>query len=983
MAWFNYLKESGEFDPEKNPRPIVKEQGYMIPHWDALNYLEKLASKFADNKEMEFVDGVLEIITNISAAPVDNYHTWYRLLHILDKMPNDKIPITLFDFMPVWVTSNFDTSIVTTVLTSNLLPKFLPDNATALDIEKATHIFENLFEIRKRKQAEGGPASVVRQYYCPYSLDNLRHGLLDLTLLAKLSHYFDQDPFRLLADKINILLRDNKGEIDLTGADAKYVLKTEPEPDSLTIILEKQNSSEKTIVHKESITNYFDKQTGWEVPYFNRLFNQFEIDKDSVISALEKISFILGNDFESLMGLGPISDLQKDPDIGYEALHTFALILRNWLKTLAVDDSEKAKGFLNLLICEKRYDLPYFKRIVLFIVAQNWAELKLIFWKLVERDTINIFSIDTFKVELYYLLKQVSATLQPSDVKKIKGIIEAGPVGELHYSNTKETWAHRWYDALQEHPDFSEAFKSISSNLSRTKDYEEDGRVQFRIGHVAPYTADELLNMSVDEVANIVLTFKNIDRWNDPTIEGLGESLSLAIEASPQRFVLGLSAFNKVIYFYAYQILWGLLKAVKKGESLDWAAILRFCNDYISSNEFQEGALFSEDEPRASKEWVYGHIGNLISDATKDEQEGFDNQCLKNAKNILTFIASKLSPTKTINKDNFDFVMHSLNSTQGKTLRALLDCALKEARMEPNAEQPWSGTLLLKNIFANTMQRGIVDGYILEGMYLSQFMFLDDAWLRTEIISHQSADFFQWAAFMSGVAFGKPISGDYYSIMLPHYQRAVEANYIDTHHQSGILRHLLAFYFWDYDPSFEETLLYKCLNNAELPLLTSAVQLLNQQQHAIKTLPDIDYNHLSVKFFTIWKLLIEKFENTELTNKRDVQQMIHYMEMIRSEDLDAEITELILKTIALSGEFAASVILRQLLQFVKAPIAAPQVARILAQINYSSYFEQDVLKQLVVYLYDQGQTQAANEIVTKLTIKGHDYLKPIYFQYNT
>ena len=101
----------------------------QIPYWEVLEYLEKLSIQISQGKETELIDELLTVIENVSKHPKDNYRTWYTFIKILSSIPNEKIPVKILHFIPVWLSGKFDTMIQTSELCDKLLPKFLNDES--------------------------------------------------------------------------------------------------------------------------------------------------------------------------------------------------------------------------------------------------------------------------------------------------------------------------------------------------------------------------------------------------------------------------------------------------------------------------------------------------------------------------------------------------------------------------------------------------------------------------------------------------------------------------------------------------------------------------------------------------------------------------------------------------------------------------------------------------------------------------------------
>lgn len=154
IEWFKSLKDKGYFLPEKAPFPkTADEEGYfIIPHWNVLEYLEKVSQQINISTNVQYIDELLNIIQEVTVyhknnnKALDNYHTWYYFVKILCNIPNDKIPMNIIDLIPIWLDSKFDTTLQGAEIVTKLLPKFLTESEE--DIKKAEKIIEYITEIK-------------------------------------------------------------------------------------------------------------------------------------------------------------------------------------------------------------------------------------------------------------------------------------------------------------------------------------------------------------------------------------------------------------------------------------------------------------------------------------------------------------------------------------------------------------------------------------------------------------------------------------------------------------------------------------------------------------------------------------------------------------------------------------------------------------------------------------------------------------------
>src|SRR4029077_4068161 len=145
-------------------------------------------------------------------------------------------------------------------------------------------------------------------------------------------------------------------------------------------------------------------------------------------------------------------------------------------------------------------------------------------------------------------------------------------------------------------------------------------------------------------------------------------------------------------------------------------------------------------------------------------------------------------------------------------------------------------------LFEDTLQKGILDGHILQGMYFEQFYFLDKEWIISQIRNHYNSGDREWLAFMGGIAFGRaPFNKDLYTLFYPHYERAIENNIqFKGHHNNGLVRHLTTFYFWGFETLSSEKLLFKFVNKTTSEGIKDLISFIWQQEKYLYSLTEIE-----------------------------------------------------------------------------------------------------------------------------------------------
>jgi hypothetical protein len=276
----------------------------------------------------------------------------------------------------------------------------------------------------------------------------------------------------------------------------------------------------------------------------------------------------------------------------------------------------------------------------------------------------------------------------------------------------------------------------------------------------------------------------------------------------------------------------------------------------------------------------------LITSGAQNEQHSFDCKLLPNCKKVLLQCLDELPKDDFSTIRSGDFILHSLNSTAGHVLTGLLNYSLKYARNLPNNQKVARWDIEAKLAFEQSFENHI-DSYVLFGKFLSQFMFLDNTWVNDNLSKVEDYDDIKWEAFMSGIAFRNPLNIDFYKILYSSYQRAIDSDKILTFYNHGLLRHFLAYYFWNYENSFEESFLYKSLKNPNIHVLQKIISLLRGQKSIIDNDQIGNKEDLINKILKVWGLINQSIEKiTDSNDSKLLEGVVYLTDFI--EKLDEE-----------------------------------------------------------------------------------------------
>lgn len=983
MAWFNFLKSEGYFDPSKNPEPIQVTEGFQIPYWEALGYLEKLSIQISQGKETELIVELLSIIKNVSEQPKDNYRTWYLFIKILSNIPNENIPKKIIHYIPVWLSGKFDTMLQTSELCDKLLPKFLNDDPTQADIDKAEIILHYLFQVEKTNVQENAWEDGEGNSYCSrLYLHFLAEKFEKRNIIPKVIKYCASDFILRLGRTIKFLLLDYPKGVNtlLKDGDKEYEIKIHIEKEDLLVSSKlKENkitSATSILLNWEAKTEIELKQ---ELVSILKEQNINYIPTDENEDTFLKLNFALNTDLASAFGLNSIRKLDDRYSTDDKVLTVFSLIFRELIDEQVRQNPVEGIKKLQTLCFDRKYHIPFYKRISLYIICENWETTKSLFFELIkDNDALHLFSIYKYQKELYDLLKRNQNALNIDEIKIIENIIEKGKQhkSEDQIENDNEYWQLGWYSALKDIPPFKDKYFSLSKELNITNEhYESLGEIRVTSGSVSPISKDNLLGKSNKQIVEQIKAFNPKRSFDGASIDGLSDTFGSAVETEPEKFATEIELYQDIPYIYAYRMLSAFGKAWKEQKIFNWEKVLLYCLTTLKSSKFYSNALQIENDGwRAKPDWVIGSIANLISDGLQNDNHAFDIKLLPLVKEIIQIIISNLTRVEDLKETNMDYPTYSLNSVAGKSLRALLDYSLRRARnlFKYEDKEKWEEDI--KSLFEVSLEKGIIDGFILEGMYFEQFCFLDNEWIKEQVKKHYTSEDREWLAFMGGFAFGKPpYNKELYNIFYLHYERAIDNNVrLKSSGNNGLVRHLTAFYFWKYETISSEKLLFKFVNLASPNEVGELIHFIWRQETYQKKLSELEQQEFQQIIIGLWRYLADKYENSK---NEDEQKNLATLSnwIVFAPELNDLYTNLILKSCKHIDKIRSTHNLLENLVTLKTKgnpnKTAKAIGEIISSLSFKDYMvglDKDFIIDLVSFLFKHEQKQIATEFCNKM-----------------
>ena len=646
------------------------------------------------------------------------------------------------------------------------------------------------------------------------------------------------------------------------------------------------------------------------------------------------------------------------------------------------------------------------RRIALNAVMHHYSELKSLFWEWQG----NPLEKDELKPEVYRLIETHCLDFDEGEIEQILHWIEfcqySAEDNEEH-AKVVALYKRKWLTAL---------LKTRNEKIIATyQHYEQINPAKIEqpgllwwteawVGETSPKTIEELSNMSNAQIAGFLNDFKKkgISGPSVPTEEGLAETLEECVGASPQRFAIDLQPFQGIRTFYQYWILRGFLKAWRDKKEFDWAKLLEFIHQIVSSKR-----LWTEQhEIRYDhSHWIF-EAAKLIESGTRDDTHTFDVQFLPLAEKILMILVDKDAPSTSTLKDLPSAV---LNSARGSVFSAMVTYALRYARIN-NTKQEIRWPQAIREDFTRRLDRSVETSFEFSftlGNYLPNLLYLDKEWV-VDNIDHifPQQDEYHWHVAFSGYLFySRQLYKAIYSLFKKHghYQKALTSDFCSQQVDATVLPETPVVYLdsqqidLTVDRRIRETLvsdvcvgwmegwetlddktslIYQLINSGNPKLLSTLIHFFWRQR---ENLP----SKAKTKVMLTWCALFEM-----LSQKSDI---VEYQEVLSRLSgwvaLVDRIDEEVLKWLKLSARYIkrfsdSAFFVEALREHV--PQTPKEVGEIyLEMLNnkiYPAYPPTDI-EETIRILYNQGYKEDADEICNLYAAAGFDFLRSLYEEY--
>ncbi len=1020
IHWFNILKAEQYFKPSDETRPKeIEEQGaYTIPYWPVLDYLVKISEKTGLQEYEDYADELLLIIRSVTEYHVsnerqlDNFRTWWNFIKILNNLPNEKVSLDDIFLIKQWLRSTFGSDPHGTDAARKLLPKFLKSDQ-AEDIKKAELLIDIITELfwitlsperSKALRKEKEPKTAVDTYW--------------------LLKAFRQNA-KTIAEKCNkrIILLLSDRLLDLLDADHDKTWRTFTyKTDRYALICKKVKRNEFSVIigslqSEEAEEN--DRLFIEDIEPTIKKFEEFMIENCSTKTEfIKKIKSKIENNQNDSELLSIIYEeaekiyesffedytyirfpsIYENPSVGESKPDiTLITILRDILENKARISVEDTNMVLTSFLSEQ-FKYPIFKRIVLFVIGNNYENFRNQFVQLLERsDELKLFESSNYQPELYELLKNNVNKFNDKEKELLQQVIEAGPKKYLPENDQEKYaayWKVKWLLPMNSDPNFLHLYQ-IYNKIANVK----DGKIKYKSGTMirsgpgpSPLTMDEMLELDVDALAKYFIEFRTKNDWDGPTVGGLAQEFKKTVKANPEKFIDNIESFINCGYIYVYELISAIREIWNKRKEINWLKILVFMERYMKQDGFWENAFIVERGKwlaDADTNWIAGILAELLQDGLKDDSWAMPLDQMIKATDIINDILNNIESDEET--DPSDFVTYSLNTVYGKAITALIYLALRIKRnlekLKRYEGECWNTGL--KQLYEKLLKNNVIESYTWLGKFAHNFSYLENYWLIKWIeIIQKTKGSQQWEAFINGYFSIGSFNDELYHLLRYSYIYGVKNKFKNEHDNEYIVQYIgLAYLKGIESISDKGSLIFLLLDRCQIEQIQNLISffwgqrdIVNNQKKEFKTFGE--------RIIVFWRWLYKNKFESKATSSLSKDDVLILSRLTLLTTFLKKIDEEALNWVRLSSkyvdeEYNSSFFVESLNQF-KDSESLKNVGKIYLEMlkYYAPDYDKEHIKATIERLYKKNHKEIANKICDEYGKRGYEFLRNLYNKYN-
>ena len=634
------------------------------------------------------------------------------------------------------------------------------------------------------------------------------------------------------------------------------------------------------------------------------------------------------------------------------------------------------------------------RRIAITAVRHHYEDLKRLFWEWQE----NPLEETLLKPELYQLIQANCLVFGEGEVDQVLHWIESQrDMEDTDVDGTRaKQVAYRkreWLSALLETGNQKVVSASQKYEKINREEIDHPGLLwwtETSWGEVRPVSVEVLSNMSNAQIAEYMIKFKEENSsLSDPTERGLAETFEECVKTDPQRFTKELQPFQDVQGLYQHSILSGLLAAWREKKEFDWAALLKFIHQILSTERFWNEQYETGINYR---DWVLSAMADLVAVGTEDDNYAFNTELLSLAEEILLVLVEKVEVENPViatrnGVHNIDLPATFFNSVKCRVFTAMVNYALRNAQTGSIGEgKRWS--LAIKEAFTRKLDREVEPfvGYSFAfGAYLPNLLYLDEVWVNENIdrIFLQDDEYHWYAAFLGYLYYSRKIHTPLYTLLKErgYYQKVLSTGFVgfddevlvwDTYQK--LIAHIYVGWVEGWEALDDETsLIYQLIDKGKPDILAALIHFFWKRRDRLS---QEDKDKVRLAWRAMFEVLSQKGDISEY--QEVLSRLSGWLALV--DRINAEVLEWVkLSAKCINRLPDSTFFVEALLEHVrKTPTEVGDIYLTMLTCNVYPYHDQEHIQEIAGVLYSTGHSDIANQICNLYGEAGFDFLRSLY-----
>jgi len=651
-----------------------------------------------------------------------------------------------------------------------------------------------------------------------------------------------------------------------------------------------------TYYYKELIDEHFPKLLG------NRPFDILNIIEKHLKEALDTESKDRDSaeDFSTIWR-PTIEDSSQNLDYD-DVKDIFSKILRDTLHKISHISSQKAREIIERYLNE-RYSI--FKRLAIHAIRVNNFDD---FAGILLTDKNNLDEPEIHH-EFFKLVEEKFRVLNSEQKRLFITWIEDGPAKkdtekEEEFKRYKRFWQARILLMIKEYIEKEEDLKEFRYLLSEYK--YEFGKIEHPdfltystswVGPTSPLTTEEIAKMTPEEFINwIKNNLLPPYEMMGPSPEGVSRIFQGLVKENPEPYALLAEKFldEQIWPAYLCGFIRGLENAVKEGTIFNLEPVLKFIEAPLKFHSEPEVKSRHDEFDIGQYSWLRGAISNFIEELVKKNEILLNQDIMDRTQKVLFELIEKdENPTEDSEKKygpdakNMDYVTYCINSNRGKAMHALIQHALRRARMRPDEEKKAEkdkGTFphgermnLYKAFFTKRLDEEISPSVQSSyGQSLPYLFYLDQEWVeqmkkRGKLFPREEEKNRFWEAHWQGYIGFNNFYDQIYYLLKDDYKKAIdtlsdkkESKKIFGSYDDRLAEHLMIAYWRSLEEISEKgEILNTFFRKASRNLRSHAILFLVRALREVKPSKDSEE---WIRMKNLWEQRLKKANDSELAS---------------------------------------------------------------------------------------------------------------------